>query len=73
MFLDRFGARIPMVDLYIAFDAHSPPSGRVVAELVPPTANEHRGGERGEVGVPFSGWLGLLKVLSDVLEAADES
>ncbi|WP_157042002.1 hypothetical protein [Nitriliruptor alkaliphilus] len=45
------------MDLIIEFDEHDPPCGRI----------------RGEDGsrTAFVGWLGLLRALTDLLEATD--
>jgi hypothetical protein len=50
------------VDIRIRLDERAPPAGRVgmINNSEAPTATE----------LPFSGWLGLLKVLDDLLRVA---
>lgn len=46
--------------IMIVLSRREPPAGRVSVEDPVPT--------RTDAGVPFTGWLGLLKVLSEVLK-----
>ena len=57
MYVRRSTCHHPDVVITIRLDAIDPPAGRVSVE--------------GRAEVPFVGWLGLLRVLSEILAAPD--
>jgi hypothetical protein len=56
--------RLPAVDVLIRLDRLEPPRGTVVA-------HPHGSDTQAEAALPFVGWLGLLRVLADVLRSAE--
>ena len=66
---------IDPMDLYLRIDRTEPPTGRLRRLPTPVTAPAPEGAEPQEPAryatVEFSGWLGLLRALSDVFD--DES
>jgi hypothetical protein len=52
------------MEVHIWLDPSDPPVGRLTVTSPPGTSGElHR-------SVPFSGWLGLLRALSDAIESS---
>lgn len=56
------------MDVLIRLDREQPPAGTVVplADSGPPALG-------GPTALPFAGWLGLLRALTEVLEADESS
>jgi hypothetical protein len=59
-------ASMSRMEIRIVLDRREPPGG---ALLVVPESDAGDHGETGAVAIPFTGWLGLLKALSDVIGA----
>lgn len=59
------------MDVQVSFEPGDPPCGQVIrVDPLPRTSGQ--GAQPRHVPVPFAGWLGLLRVLSDLWAEPDE-
>ena len=59
------------MELRVTFETGDPPTGHVtLVEAQGPLAKQPR--PQGDHPIPFTGWLGLLRVLCDLLGHPDE-
>ena len=70
MFPDGERDRFDEVDVQVSFEPGDPPCGHVTrVDPLAPTGGQ--GAQQPHALVPFTGWLGLLRVLSDLLAELD--